>query len=76
MVVVTIVTVVGAVNAAVDDLVSVMMSALRREPMQTMTQDCNAAVDGNQQNGHELSGSTSRHGISQCCQRPREERLF
>ena len=57
MVLVTIVTVVGAMNAAVDDLVSVMMSALRREPMQTMTQDCDAAVGGNQQYRHELSGS-------------------
>ena len=76
MVVVTIVTVVGAMNAAVDNLVSVMMSALRREPMQTMTQDCDAAVGGNQQNCHELSGSASRHEISKCWQKLREQRLF
>jgi hypothetical protein len=43
--------------------------------MQTMTQDCDAAVGGNQQNRHELSGGTS-HGIRQCCQRLRDERLF
>jgi hypothetical protein len=41
-----------------------------------MTQDCDAAVGGNQQNRHELSGCASRHGIGHCCQRPHEERLF
>jgi hypothetical protein len=64
VVMVAIVMMLGAVNAAVDDLVSVMMSVLGSEPMQTMAQDCDAAVGGNQQNRHELSGSAS-HGRSQ-----------
>jgi hypothetical protein len=75
MVVVAVVMMLGAMNAAVDDLVTVMMSTLGRKPMQTMPQNCDAAVGGNQQNRHELSGGAS-HGISQCCQRLREERLF
>jgi hypothetical protein len=66
VVVVAVVMMLGAMNAAVDDLVTVMMSTLGREPMQTMTQDCDATVGGNQRNRHELSGGAS-HGISRCC---------
>jgi hypothetical protein len=68
MMVVATVMMFGAMNAAADDLVSVMMSAMGREPMQTMTQDCDASVGSNQQKRHELSGNAS-HGISQCWQR-------
>jgi hypothetical protein len=75
VVVIAVVMVLGAMNAAADDLVSVMMSALRREPMQALTENCYAAVGGNQQNRHELSGGAS-HEKSQCCQRLRDEGSF